>query len=111
MAARRARPRAVRGAVTNGQRRADAIGALLHAGHAESRCGSVARDAAAVVRHGQSHATDCTVEARIVMRRAREWRTALVNASCAMPMISRSTASPRRGSSSTTRSIGVWAVR
>ena len=55
--------------------------------------------------------TDCTADARIVIRRAREWRTALVSASCAMPMISRSTASPRRGSSSTTRSIGVFAVR
>ena len=45
-----------------------------------------------------------------MMRRAREWRTALVSASCAMPMISRSTPSPKRGSSSTTRSIGTSVV-
>ena len=37
-----------------------------------------------------------TGDAWIVMRRAREWRTALVSASCAMPMISRSTPSPKR---------------
>ena len=35
------------------------------------------------------------------MRRARAWRTALVSASCAMPMISRSTPPPNGGSSST----------
>ena len=45
------------------------------------------------------------------MRRAREWRTALVSASCAMPMISRSTPSPKRGSSSTSMSIGTVVVR
>ncbi len=35
------------------------------------------------------------------MRLARAWRTALVSASCAMPMISRSTPPPKAGSSST----------
>jgi hypothetical protein len=43
---------------------------------------------------------DRTVDALMVMRRAREWRTALVSASCTMPTISRSTPSPKRGSSS-----------
>ena len=37
----------------------------------------------------------------MVMRRAREWRTALVSASCAIARTSRSTPSPKRGSSST----------
>ena len=47
----------------------------------------------------------------MVMRRASECRTALVSASCTMPMISRSTPSPNRGNSSSCTSIGTVVVR
>ena len=45
------------------------------------------------------------------MRRARAWRMALVSASCAMPMISRSTPASNAGSSSITSSTGTSLVR
>ena len=57
----------------------------LHAGHAEARTTSGSR---AMPRPSSAtdsrRPTDCAVDARIAIRRACEWRTALVSASCAM---------------------------
>ena len=55
--------------------------------------------------------TPRTAPACTTMRRARAWRTALVSASCAMPMISRSTPASNAGSSSITSSTGTSLVR
>ena len=83
------------------QRRADALGALAHARHAEAgrlpRSPVIPRPSSATDRRKP---TPRTAPARTTMRRARAWRTALVSASWAMPMISRSTPASNVGSSS-----------